>query len=440
MILKSKYLVLLFATLFFLLLGIQVYFMYKTYQVKEREIYRTVHQGLTNYTDKLEEVTRVNKNDMDDLLQKLFISYHNKEISKKDFLDYFEKNRKNTQTPLSNYVDSRFKKEGYKIAAKIEYYSIVFIPDSTRLIDKPIVLYETKNKVETPGISSSGKWITSSSVTSLENSTIKKDNSFLIKSKTDFEILNIKSIIFKELILLFTCCIILLISVLILYIITVKNLMKHQKQIEFLHSIVDTISHEFKTPIATLKVASKALKKGFNTDTLLLIDRQIIRLEKLMHQLHEDETEGNINEIDSEDWDFFIQDLAFTYPETQFNLENKIAQQLPFDKNLIETIIKNLCENSVKYGASTIKIIVENTQHHLSIEISDNGQGIDKKEWKNIFEKFYRIQSNNIHNTKGLGLGLYFVKKIIQSYKGIIEVDSIIKKGTTFKIHLPYES
>ncbi|CAA7390087.1 hypothetical protein [Chryseobacterium fistulae] len=216
MILKSKYLVLLFATIFFLLLGIQVYFMYKTYQVKEREIYRTVHQGLTSYTDKLEEVTGVKKDDTDDLLQKLFISYHNKEISKKDFLDYFEKNRKNTQAPLSNYVDSRFKKEGYKIAAKIEYYSIVFIPDSTRLIDKPIVLYETKNKVENPGISSSGKWITSSSVTSLENSTIKKDNSFLIKSKTDFEILNIKSIIFKELILLFTCCIILLISVLML--------------------------------------------------------------------------------------------------------------------------------------------------------------------------------------------------------------------------------
>lgn len=77
----------------------------------------------------------------------------------------------------------------------------------------------------------------------------------------------------------------------------------------------------------------------------------------------------------------------------------------------METVIKNLCENSIKYGASLVRVKTGCAAQNLEIEISDNGQGMENKELANIFEKFYRIQSNNVHNSKGLGLGLYFVKK-----------------------------
>ncbi|MFS4432122.1 sensor histidine kinase [Chryseobacterium sp. S90] len=77
---------------------------------------------------------------------------------------------------------------------------------------------------------------------------------------------------------------------------------------------------------------------------------------------------------------------------------------------------------------------------HLEIEVSDNGQGMEPKELNHIFEKFYRIQNNNIHNSKGLGLGLYFVKKIITKYGGKIEVSSKPRAGSTFKISIPYEN
>jgi two-component system phosphate regulon sensor histidine kinase PhoR len=204
----------------------------------------------------------------------------------------------------------------------------------------------------------------------------------------------------------------LLASVLLLYIFTIKNLIKQQKQIEVLHTIVDNISHEFKTPIATLKIASKTLKKNLDQNIMPLIDRQIVRLENLLHQLHKEENLDEMTSIQPEDWDFFIQDLSF---------------------------IKNLCENSVKYGASEIDIHMKDDEKKVEITISDNGEGIAKNELKNIFEKFYRIQYNNIHNTKGLGLGLYFVKKIVSKYKGKIEVSSQIRKGTLFKIMLPYE-
>lgn len=341
---------------------------------------------------------------------------------------------------MSQFVDQQFAKEKYQVAAKIEFMSILFVPENLHLIEKPIILYETKNKVKNPGILNTGTWETSSSFVSEKEKDIPRNNVFLVKSKTSFEILNIKSIIFKELFVLIFCCVALLFGVLLLYIFTLKNLIKQQKQVEILHAVVDNISHEFKTPIATLKIATKTLKKDWNPDTLPLIERQVSRLEGLMFQLHNDESDGEMIRTKPEDWDFIIQDLAFVNPSIQFILKNNTSQELPFDKNLMETVLKNLGENSVKYGASTIKINLSQTERNLEIEVSDNGQGIDKKEFKNIFEKFYRIQSNNIHDTKGLGLGLYFVRKIVNKYKGTIAVVSEPSAVTTFTINLPYEN
>jgi len=439
MISKSKHLIALFATLFLLLLGIQGYFMYKTYQVKEREIYRDVHSALTEYTDFLE-----NKGGMkrvhDDSIQSILIQFKNREITQDEFLNLFDKNRISTEKEFSRYVDHKFKNEGYEVAVKIEYTSIFFNPTKTQLITKPIVIYETEKKVRKPGILNTGTWETSSRSTDEKDKTFTRNDSFSVRSTTGFEILNIKNVVFRDLTLLFLCCIALLASVLALYIFTIKNLIRQRKQIEVLHTMVDNISHEFKTPIATLKIASKTLKKNFTQETLPLVDRQINRLEDLLLQLHKEENAEQTIFIQPQDWDFFIQDLAFTYPDNEFNIQNSVKKKLPFDKNLMETIIKNLCENSIKYGASRVNIEVNEDEKELKIAISDDGEGIPKNEIKSIFEKFYRIQSNNIHNTKGLGLGLYFVQKIVSKYGGKINVKSEIKIGTEMTIKLPYEN
>ncbi|WES97022.1 HAMP domain-containing sensor histidine kinase [Chryseobacterium arthrosphaerae] len=439
MITKSKNLIFLFATLFLLLLGIQVYFMYKTYQVKERDIYRSVSDGLSSYADKLENIHDAEEM-KSDTLQRNISKYYNKEISKKEFIRHFIEDRKASREGLNNYIEDRLKKDGYKISARIQYTSIIHLPDSIKLISQPIIIFETKVKVKKPKITTTGTWRTSSTKENTGKEINRERETFFVSSQTDFEIQNIKSLVFKELTLLILCCIILLASVLLLYIFTIMNLIRQQKQVEVLHTVVDNISHEFKTPIATLKIASKTLKKGWNPDTLPLIDRQISRLESLMYQLHKDEIPEEITAVQPEDWAFFIQDLAFTYPQTEFKFENKVTGKLPFDKNLMETVIKNLCENSIKYGASLVRINTGCLAQNLEIEISDNGQGMENKELTNIFEKFYRIQSNNVHNSKGLGLGLYFVKKIITSYHGKIDVSSQPGMGSTFKISIPYEN
>lgn len=413
--------------------------MYKTYQVKERDIYRTINDRISNFTDRLENV-HDSQEMKSDSLQKIIVDYYNKKISKKEFLHHFMEDRKASREKLNRYVDDRLKKDGYQISVRIQYNSIIHLPDSIKVIDKPIVIYESKDKVKKPKITSTGTWRTSSTKELKGKEETTERDTFFVTSQTDFEIKNIKSLVFKELTLLIICCIILLASVLLLYISTIKNLIKQQKQVEVLHTIVDNISHEFKTPIATLKIASKTLKKGWNPETLPLIDRQISRLENLMLQLHKDEIPDEIIAVTPEDWDFFVQDLAFTYPQIDFKSENKVSEKLPFDKNLMETVIKNLCENSIKYGASMVSVQTNILSKHLEIKVSDNGQGMETRELKNIFEKFYRIQSNNIHNSKGLGLGLYFVKKIITSYHGKIDVSSQPGKGSTFKIFIPYEN
>ncbi|REC46315.1 sensor histidine kinase [Chryseobacterium pennipullorum] len=440
MITKSKYLLSVFAALFLLLLGIQVYFMYKTYQVKERDIYRSVNDGLISYIDDLEDLHET-KETKDDSLQKIIIRYYDRKIGRKEFLNEFINNRQAARAKLNRYLAMRLHKDGYKISARIQYISIIHLPDSAKIIDQPIVIFETKEKVKNPKIASNGSWETSTTKKNdSNNAQVERRDTFLIKSQTDYEVRNIKSLVFKELTLLIICCIALLSGVLLLYIFTIQNLVRQQKQVEVLHSIVDNISHEFKTPIATLKIASKTLKKDWNPETLPLIDRQISRLESLMSQLHKDELPEEATEIEPRDWNFFIQDLAATYPDVDFIFESHLARKLPVDRNLMETVIKNLCENSVKYGASAVSTKVSHSLQNLEIEVSDNGKGMEGKELNNIFEKFYRIQANNIHNSKGLGLGLYFVKKIITAYHGKIEVSSQPGVGSTFKISIPYEN
>ena len=117
MISKSKNLVAAFTILFLLLMGIQAYFLVKTYQLKEREIYRTVYDQLNNFTDRLENqggiITVTN-----DSLQQRFIEFKNKEITKTQFLNSFEENRKINEKYVSQFVDQQFAKEKYQVAAK----------------------------------------------------------------------------------------------------------------------------------------------------------------------------------------------------------------------------------------------------------------------------------------------------------------------------------
>lgn len=112
------------------------------------------------------------------------------------------------------------------------------------------------------------------------------------------------------------------------------------------------------------------------------------------------------------------------------------------DKTHITNVIYNLFDNAIKYTPDkpSIMISTQNMLKGISIVISDNGIGISKANQKKIFDKLYRVSTGNVHNVKGFGLGLHYVKTIIEAHGGRISVESELKKGTKIKIYLPFLS
>ena len=127
-------------------------------------------------------------------------------------------------------------------------------------------------------------------------------------------------------------------------------------------------------------------------------------------------------------------DLTLDY--TVYNI-NSNDTLLNIDKFHLTTAINNVLENAVKYGCNNITISTKNENGHFQISIQDDGIGISKQKQHLLFEKFYRVEQGNLHNTKGLGLGLYYVDQIVKAHKGSVNVMSELGKGASFTISLP---
>jgi signal transduction histidine kinase len=99
--------------------------------------------------------------------------------------------------------------------------------------------------------------------------------------------------------------------------------------------------------------------------------------------------------------------------------------------------VTNVLENAVKYGCQNITISTQNENGYFQLRLQDDGIGISKAKQHLLFEKFYRVEQGNLHNTKGLGLGLYYVDQIVKAHKGSVNVMSELGKGASFTISLP---
>ncbi len=224
---------------------------------------------------------------------------------------------------------------------------------------------------------------------------------------------------------------------------------------EIQKDFVNNFTHEFKTPLAVMKIAADVLSQ----DTIL---RQPDRLERyatiIQNQTQhlQDQVERLLRMASVENKDLPIQKepidanqlveqaLGKVQPiieQKRAKVEVKLDQGkgvLHADKAHLELAVVNLLENALKYSEEP-HIVVETgeTEDDFFISVKDNGVGIEKQYLKNIFKKFYRVPTGDIHNVKGFGLGLNFVKRIIDAHKGKIKVNSLPGIGTEFRLFIP---
>ncbi|WP_296314122.1 sensor histidine kinase [Winogradskyella sp. UBA3174] len=230
------------------------------------------------------------------------------------------------------------------------------------------------------------------------------------------------------------------------------RIIKHQKQLaEVKNDLISNITHEFKTPIATIGVALESIsnfngiddkektKKYINMSSQQL-DKLNIMVEKLLETatLDSDNLELKKESIDIIDLlNAITNRYKIQFPEKEFNTSFKIESLMAsVDVFHTENAINNILENAVKYGGDLISIDIIPKDKSFDILISDNGNTLTKTNKDRVFEKFYRVPKGNTHDVKGFGIGLYYTKTIIEKHYGSVNLE-LNKNLTTFKITLP---
>ena len=230
------------------------------------------------------------------------------------------------------------------------------------------------------------------------------------------------------------------------------KIIKHQKQLaEVKNDLISNITHEFKTPIATISAALESIS-NFNaiddkTKTkkyLNISSEQLGKLNIMVEKLLETATldSGNL-ELNKENFDItslldaLVSKYKIQFPDKTFNsniqLESLIVNADIFH---IENALNNILDNAVKYGGDIISVHLKARKMNLDILVSDNGNSLTHENKNQIFDKFYRVPKGNTHDVKGFGIGLYYTKTIIEKHKGSIVLE-LNPKLTTFKITLP---
>ena len=237
---------------------------------------------------------------------------------------------------------------------------------------------------------------------------------------------------------------------------TLYAILRQKKISEMKTDFINNMTHEFKTPVATIMIASEALKDPELTEDRSRVKKlagiiydenmrlgnhiervlSIARLDK--KELHLEWEEVNVNDLIVEVAESMSLQLQKRSATLTLNLDATNALVLG-DELHLSNIIYNLLDNANKYSADApnIKILTRNLQKSLVIEIADQGIGIDKDNTKRIFDQFYRVPTGNLHDVKGFGLGLNYVQDIVAQMKGSIKVRSEKDKGTVFEITLP---
>jgi two-component system, OmpR family, phosphate regulon sensor histidine kinase PhoR len=267
---------------------------------------------------------------------------------------------------------------------------------------------------------------------------------------------NQKRIIWKEMFWFVMGAIIFTLIITTAFFITIRTLLKQKKLSEIKSDFINNMTHEFKTPLATISLAVDALKNekvkaseektNYFTNIIKEENKRMNKQVETILQaalLDKQEVQLNLKKLPAHDLiTSALNNITLQVEEKQGKLEvnfNAEKDMILADDVHFTNLINNLLDNAVKYSKENlaIKLTTENSGNHLKIKIEDNGIGMNKETVNRIFEKFYRAHTGNVHNVKGFGLGLSYVKTMVQAHHGTIKADSVLGKGSTFVIMVP---
>lgn len=270
---------------------------------------------------------------------------------------------------------------------------------------------------------------------------------------------NQKSYLLKTMWSILFISVVLLVIIIFAFTYTIQTIFKQKKLSEIKNDFISNMTHELKTPISTISLACEALNDkdissnlSTKTNYINMISQENKRLGVLVESVLKSATwdkadlklkleKFNLHDVINE----VVKNVLIQVTSKNGTITKKLLADnslITADKIHITNMIYNLLDNANKYSPQLpeITISTENIRQGILITVSDNGIGIKKENINKIFEKFYRVPTGNIHNVKGFGLGLSYVKALIDKHFGEIHVTSELEKGSSFKIYLPFDS
>jgi signal transduction histidine kinase len=366
---------------------------------------------------------------------------------KKEILDFFTE-VVNREQDLSGMLSSYFERRGFE-----KKFNIAIAINSLEMIsDDTIVVYRSEDFFSRQSQPSSSE-ISKSKI--LVNWFRMEDNNYRFFFEYYIDFSDKQKLLLKETSFYFSMSILSIIVVVMIFIVTYRNLREEKRLSDLKTDFINNMTHELKTPLSTITVAGKTLEMEQirkNDEKILetakLIGKQSVHLNQLINMILEismweriqfelDKKTIDIEEVMNDVIDCFRSgcgNCASINRKYSFN-----GARIDLDIIYFTAMINNLLSNAVKYSDKDPEINIEGftTDNKVTISVADNGIGISKADQKHIFDKFYRASTGNIHKFKGLGLGLYYVKKIAEAHGGIVSVNSKPGKGSTFTITLP---
>ncbi len=455
---KFKLLIIISILTLLSLVGIQGYLVYNSYELKQKTITIDARNAIAKVysTPQVDSISWLYRTEFLRGLE----AYKREEISKDSLLAILQQKSEEINPGFLEYYISGLQE--FSSDFDVQFKKIV---TSISLSDSLGAVETIYPETVSDTIILLGENFSSNEGLLINNSSWQKDHEIEVngimqtfdlnfKSSVYMNINNWSSLIARELSVLLILSTLLFLFVVGLLYYSIQNLLKQKRVAEIKTDFINNITHELKTPLSTLSLATKTLTSEYGKDNpeiskeaVQVIERQNTRLQNLIDEVLKSSLGYQQIQLNKEPFNVttFLEDLLNDYELTvakTISIERSIDTTgllLNGDTFYMSTAIINLLNNAVKYGGTKLNVsyYVDTATNAHVISVADNGIGISKKYHKSIFDKFYRVSEKDTHNYKGLGLGLYYTNQIIKAHEGSITVDSESNKGTKFIIQIP---